>query len=128
MSTHKDRIRLISVFNAPAGVSKHEFDHGFSVLVDSVVELPVAKKNITKYEVSYSNDQCDAGVLNLACPPIPSAGAILLIIETETQEEMDEFLNDPGLIKHVKDFHPPPVGIASHSFSFSADVVTKIEK
>ncbi|KAJ7608886.1 hypothetical protein DFH06DRAFT_1346720 [Mycena polygramma] len=127
MSTEKDRTRLVCVFTAPPQVSKVDFQRGFGTMMDTILALPETKNHVVKYEVSYSNTQCD-GVIQVMAPIVESSGAILLVVETETPEGMQKFLADTAVIQAVQKGHPAPLGIASHSFHFSANVVTKISK
>ncbi|KAJ7608885.1 hypothetical protein DFH06DRAFT_1309106 [Mycena polygramma] len=127
MSSQKNRTRVVGIFTVPPLVSKEDFQRGFGEMMEAVLAQPEAKKHVLKYEVSYSNTQLD-GLLGTMTPLVKSPAVILLIIETETPEGMQAFLEDAGVLEAAKKAQSPPVGIASHTFSFAADVVTKISK
>ncbi|KAJ7610639.1 hypothetical protein DFH06DRAFT_1345897 [Mycena polygramma] len=89
MSTQKDRTRLVCVFTAPPHVSKEDFQRQFDALVEIVLALPETKKHVVKYELSYSNSECDEAIQTMA-PIVENSGAVVLILETEANGQKYE--------------------------------------
>ncbi|KAJ6461147.1 hypothetical protein C8R47DRAFT_1080733 [Mycena vitilis] len=119
-SATKDRFTAISIHPAPAHLAMKEFAARMEALAEAHLALPVAQKNVLKYEVMVPNDRLDRYFQALGADKRPPAA--LVIIECETAEHFAEFLSDKEVAKLIS---------GSQEFAgaslFSADAVTRID-
>ncbi|KAF7342418.1 hypothetical protein MVEN_01830800 [Mycena venus] len=122
-SVQKNSLTVIGIHKAPENLSKREFDAKARAFCDSLVALPVVKKNFLSFDVIFQNSVLDEHMKELGWgEPQP---CVIHIVELETVEKFTEFLQDAAfqkLMTNTDDFALPSVSI-----TFSADAVTRID-
>ncbi|KAF7342416.1 hypothetical protein MVEN_01830600 [Mycena venus] len=122
-SVQKHSFTVIGIHKAPENLSKQEFDAKVGALCDSLVALPVARKNFLSFDAIFQNSVVDEHMKEFGWgEPQP---CVVLVAEFETVQNFTEFFQDATvkkLLTDADDFAFRPASIA-----FSADAVTRID-
>ncbi|KAJ7260218.1 hypothetical protein C8J57DRAFT_1338494 [Mycena rebaudengoi] len=123
-TTSAGRFCVIGIHQAPADLSKKEFETGIETLVDSWLELPIIKTNALNMDLIFSNDHLEAQVRAAGLPDSRPFG----IIKTE-YKSVD---NMAAVMQHQES---QKLVAGREEFKqkrgasvFSAEVTTKIDK
>ncbi|KAJ7019729.1 hypothetical protein C8F04DRAFT_1146897 [Mycena alexandri] len=122
-STQQDRLAVIWIQKAPPHLSKKEFDAKVDALVDSLVALPVARKNFLAFKVLYQNNRMDSVLRECGYPEPPVN--VVVIAECETMDNFTEFASDEEVKKLL--LAAKTSGFQAGACVFAADVNTKID-
>jgi hypothetical protein len=128
-TTPKSRTVLAAEFRPPAHLSMGDYiekieseGHGFA---DQLVSLPIAQKTFAKHSLLIHSERMTEHFQRLGFPA--SEPVLVLLIETETLDDMKKFLTHPET-KSFMAKADPVLSLSTDSTIFGADVVTKINK
>ncbi|KAJ7294062.1 hypothetical protein C8J57DRAFT_1270691 [Mycena rebaudengoi] len=117
--------RIIGVYHCPPNLSNEEFKRKAEHLIDTEVALPVVQKNVTKYEMSVSNNLHDEHLQRLGLATTVES-IVVVSADCRTEEDMAKYFQDPQAIQFCKDATEEPTLQQSHTFG--ACVIMKIRK
>ncbi|KAJ7366025.1 hypothetical protein DFH08DRAFT_948092 [Mycena albidolilacea] len=123
VSVQKPKFSVIGIHQAPAGVSKCDFDAKVDNFVNSFVTLPAVQKNFLSYNVIFQNNVLDASLKYLGMPP--AQPCVVLKAEFETEDNFMDYSRDPAVGKLLSDANQ--FGFMSGSIVSSVDLVTRID-
>ncbi|KAJ7814196.1 hypothetical protein B0H14DRAFT_2798030 [Mycena olivaceomarginata] len=128
-TTPKSRTVLAAEFRPPAHLSMGDYiekieseGQGFA---DQLVSLPIAQKTFAKHSLLIHSERMTEHFQRLGFPA--SEPVLVLLIETETLDDMKKFLTHPET-KSFMAKADPVLSLSTDSTIFGADVVTKINK
>ncbi|KAJ7029823.1 hypothetical protein C8F04DRAFT_639374 [Mycena alexandri] len=122
-SNPKDRVTVISIREVPPHLSKEAFETNVRALADSLMALPVCKKNFLRYDLIFQTPSLDANLRALGF--LESRPHVLSIAECESSDHWAEILADPEFARIVTEGEK--FGFCSSARAFFADVATKID-
>ncbi|KAJ7124620.1 hypothetical protein C8R43DRAFT_1135573 [Mycena crocata] len=124
MPFNKDRFRLIAFCPAPPGLPATEFKQEFEKLEDALAASPVGRKNCLQYDLIFSNSDLDKHVNHLGYTEVPLIAIVL--IETQTEAEMTEFLHDADVCQLLARANPKLNFTEGHCFT--GELLKKVDK
>ncbi|KAJ7206262.1 hypothetical protein GGX14DRAFT_457460 [Mycena pura] len=124
MSVPTKHCTAFGIHPVPANMSKKDFEAKCEALVESFLALPVAHRNLLKFDIIFQNDHMSDFFKSLGLPePQP---VVCLRCEYETEANWAECLRDPEYVKAMD--AGKSWGFHDGSCIFSADVVSKRER
>ncbi|KAJ7245784.1 hypothetical protein C8J57DRAFT_1725110 [Mycena rebaudengoi] len=121
MAFRKDRVRVVAVWSLPQ-MSEQELGKE----VENFLKLPIAQKNLLKFDLSLANGAFDQTLQSLGIPK-PTLNCVV-IVEAETHEKINEIVGDPAFQKIFQGAGQHGHQDVSNSVFFSADFMTNIDK
>ncbi|KAJ7294066.1 hypothetical protein C8J57DRAFT_1270708 [Mycena rebaudengoi] len=121
----KDIARAIGVYYCPPHLSNEDFERNMERLVDALLVLPVAQRNIINYEMCVSKNSYDKDIQAIGFTT-PLESMIVLIVDCKTEADLAEYLQDPQVSQLFNDGITEELGFGP-SRSFGVHAITKIQ-
>ncbi|KAJ6474529.1 hypothetical protein DFH09DRAFT_1293563 [Mycena vulgaris] len=119
------RVKVVSIHRAPSHLSKTQFEEKMEALMNGVIALPIAQRNMLKFEMFMTNSTLDSHIKALGLPaPHPT---VVVAVEYESWDHVTEVAGD-ATVKRLIGAANAEFGFHLESCTFGADVVTKIDK
>ncbi|KAF7334458.1 hypothetical protein MVEN_02275300 [Mycena venus] len=121
-SLMKDRCVAFGIYEAPAQLSKQEFDAKLQQLADDLIEVPSIQKHVLKFDLMLPTNHLDEYFKTIGIPP--PTPLVIFRVECESPDYMAQVFSDT-------EFQRVLVGGAGFDLPkgswFTADVVTRID-
>ncbi|KAJ7155152.1 hypothetical protein C8R46DRAFT_1117094 [Mycena filopes] len=125
MSTRKDRSTIIAVREVPAHLSKEVFESKVKALLESLMTIPVCKKNYVTLDLILETPFLNADIRALGFPE--ARPHVISLIESETADQFTEVFSDPEFAKACAQGEEE-FGFCTTASLFFVDGVAKLDR